>query len=52
MSVVGLDIPVEIHHLYDLKYTFMVIQETLRILPPISFFHRKADEDIELGKNN
>lgn len=50
IEVVGADGPVKIEHLSDLKYTIMVIYETLRLFPPIKYVGRKADDDIDLGK--
>lgn len=50
IEVVGVDGPVKSEHLPKLKYTLMVIYETLRVFPVIQYMARLASDDIKLGK--
>lgn len=50
IEVLGTDNPVEPQHLSKLKYTQMVIYETLRRFSPTSYIGRQADDNIDLGR--
>lgn len=52
MRVVGENISVETHHLSQLIYIKMVINEALRLFPPGCYIGRKTTDDIDLGKYN
>lgn len=48
--MIGADGDVRTEHLSELKYTFMVIYEALRLFPPLKYVARQSDDDIDLGK--
>lgn len=48
-DVIGSDGVIEHYHLPELKYTEMVIMESLRIFPPVPIIFRKTTADIDLG---
>lgn len=50
IEILGPENPVETKNLSKLKYTEMVINESLRLFPPTSYIGRQAEADIELGK--